>query len=92
MCIDAIEDLWRNNDDAKAPTTKVLTRWRPQIVAESKSASTPPLTNGTQQQHPDPRKDLSSSDAKHIPQGGVAADQAQGVDERKGSMPVAAAG
>lgn len=32
ICLDAIEDLWRNYDDAKIPTTKILTKWRPNIL------------------------------------------------------------
>ena len=68
ICIDALEDLWRNcaslllslpypliihtkldpltnsiDDDAKAPTTKLLTKWRPGVL-EDKS------TNGVRQE------------------------------------------
>ena len=32
ICIDAIEDLWRNYDDAKVATTKILTKWRPYVL------------------------------------------------------------
>ena len=87
MCIDAIEDLWRNNDDAKAPTRKLLIKWRPQVLPESKAVVAPAMTNGTQQQQPDPVRGPSAS----VAQGGVSEGQAQEV-ERKGSMPVAAAG
>ncbi|SLM40695.1 Symplekin/Pta1 [Lasallia pustulata] len=34
ICIDALEDLWRNYDDAKVPTTKVLAKWRPQVLQQ----------------------------------------------------------
>ena len=36
MCIDALEDLWRNYDDARAPTTKLLAKWRPHVLEEKK--------------------------------------------------------
>ena len=36
MCIDALEDLWRNYDDARAPTTKLLAKWRPGVLEEKK--------------------------------------------------------
>ena len=36
MCIDALEDLWRNYDDARVPTTKLLAKWRPGVLEEKK--------------------------------------------------------
>jgi len=47
--------------------------------------------NGTQQPPSDPGKDPSASSIP-VPLAAQAQDQAQGVEERKGSMPVAAAG
>ncbi|MCJ1229181.1 hypothetical protein MMC12_005846 [Toensbergia leucococca] len=42
ICIDALEDLWRNYDDAKGPTTKLLSKWRPHILERK--------TNGIKQE------------------------------------------
>ena len=93
MCIDAIEDLWRNNDDAKAPTKKLLAKWRPQVLPDSNAAVAPAMTNGAQQQQqPDSNKDPSDGTSAAAIQGGGAGEGQQGVEERKGSVPVAAAG
>jgi hypothetical protein len=35
MCLDALEDLWRNYDGAKAATGKLLARWRPHVLQET---------------------------------------------------------
>lgn len=32
MCIDALEDLWRNYEDARVAAAKLLTKWRPQLL------------------------------------------------------------
>ncbi|KAL8813711.1 MAG: hypothetical protein Q9223_000467 [Gallowayella weberi] len=49
MCTDALEDLWRNYDDAKAPTAKILKKIRPEVLAEeSSNAQRPPSTDGIQ--------------------------------------------
>ncbi|KAL8730625.1 MAG: hypothetical protein Q9166_003938 [cf. Caloplaca sp. 2 TL-2023] len=42
MCIDALEDLWRNFDDAKAPAAKLLKKLRPQILNEDPPNNPPP--------------------------------------------------
>ncbi|KAK3077753.1 hypothetical protein LTS18_009407 [Coniosporium uncinatum] len=34
ICIDALEDLWRNYDDAKGATAKLLQKWRPHVLQE----------------------------------------------------------
>ncbi|KAI9728264.1 MAG: hypothetical protein M1834_007757 [Cirrosporium novae-zelandiae] len=34
ICIDALEDLWRNYDDARGPAKKLLTKWRPHVLEE----------------------------------------------------------
>ncbi|EON64294.1 hypothetical protein W97_03525 [Coniosporium apollinis CBS 100218] len=34
LCVDALEDLWRNYDDARGPTAKVLNKWRPHVLQE----------------------------------------------------------
>ena len=59
MCIDALEDLWRNYDDARAPTAKLLAKWRPGVLEEKKkpvngmvddtkmATATPPPMQGT---------------------------------------------
>ncbi|KAF2836325.1 hypothetical protein M501DRAFT_267523 [Patellaria atrata CBS 101060] len=35
MCLDALEDLWRNYEDARPSTAKLLTKWRPQALQET---------------------------------------------------------
>lgn len=32
MCIDALEDLYNNYDDAKTSTAKFLKKWRPSVL------------------------------------------------------------
>ncbi|KAJ9668968.1 hypothetical protein H2201_000794 [Coniosporium apollinis] len=34
VCVDALEDLWRNYDDARGPAAKVLNKWRPHVLQE----------------------------------------------------------
>ncbi|MCJ1363454.1 hypothetical protein MMC16_002561 [Acarospora aff. strigata] len=46
LCIDALEDLWRNYDDARGPAKKLLTKWRPHIL-EQQAAN----TNGVHAEH-----------------------------------------
>ncbi|KAF9633714.1 Armadillo-like helical protein [Lasiodiplodia theobromae] len=41
LCIDAIEDLWRNYDGAKGLTTKLLTKWRPHVLQEAANGAAP---------------------------------------------------
>ncbi|MCJ1434683.1 hypothetical protein MMC27_004052 [Xylographa pallens] len=39
MCLDSLEDMWRNYDDARAPTRKLLAKWRPHVL-EADTANT----------------------------------------------------
>lgn len=39
LCIDAVEDLWKNYDGAKGLTTKLLTKWRPHVLQEAANGS-----------------------------------------------------
>lgn len=50
ICIDAVEELWRTNEDAKGPTTKLLMKWRPHVLppAAGKNAEAQQTTNGVQ--------------------------------------------
>ncbi|KAK7542905.1 uncharacterized protein J3D65DRAFT_615344 [Phyllosticta citribraziliensis] len=32
VCIDAVEDLWRNYEGAKSVTTKLISKWRPHLL------------------------------------------------------------
>ncbi|MCJ1388068.1 hypothetical protein MMC18_000912 [Xylographa bjoerkii] len=32
MCLDTLEDMWRHYDDARAPTRKLLAKWRPHVL------------------------------------------------------------
>ncbi|KZF23799.1 mRNA cleavage and polyadenylation specificity factor complex subunit [Xylona heveae TC161] len=34
ICIDALEDLWRNYEDARSSAAKLLARWRPQVLQQ----------------------------------------------------------
>ncbi|KAI9769665.1 MAG: hypothetical protein M1840_003902 [Geoglossum simile] len=34
LCLDVLEDLWRNYDDARAAAAKILTRWRPTVTQQ----------------------------------------------------------
>jgi len=31
-CLDVIEDLWRNYDDARPSAEKILKKWRPEVI------------------------------------------------------------
>ena len=43
LCLDALEDLRQNYDDARAPASKVLQKWRPALVQpKSDKPSAPP--------------------------------------------------
>ncbi|KAI9719190.1 MAG: hypothetical protein M1828_006283 [Chrysothrix sp. TS-e1954] len=35
ICLDAIEDLWRNNDSAKTATMSTMKRWRPLVLGQT---------------------------------------------------------
>ncbi|KAF2452702.1 hypothetical protein BDY21DRAFT_424984 [Lineolata rhizophorae] len=37
LCIDALEDLWRNYEDARAPAAKHLAKWRPQVLQQQQA-------------------------------------------------------
>ncbi|OCK96924.1 uncharacterized protein K441DRAFT_656220 [Cenococcum geophilum 1.58] len=34
ICLDALEDLWRNYDGAKTGSAKILTKWRPEVLQQ----------------------------------------------------------
>jgi symplekin len=38
-CVDALELLWRENEDAKGAAGKILGRWRPAVLEEGKVES-----------------------------------------------------
>ncbi|KAL8872737.1 MAG: hypothetical protein Q9174_001676 [Haloplaca sp. 1 TL-2023] len=42
ICIDALEDMWRNYDDAKIPASRFLKKLRPEILKESSTPDNPP--------------------------------------------------
>ncbi|KAB8356605.1 hypothetical protein FH972_024187 [Carpinus fangiana] len=35
ICIDALEDLWHNYEDARGASAKVLAKWRPEVLGEA---------------------------------------------------------
>lgn len=45
LCIDLLEDLWKNNNEAKPFTKKLLAKWRPEAL-ETEEVKTEP-TNGS---------------------------------------------
>ncbi len=85
IAIDALEDLWRNYDDAKAPAAKHLAKWRPQILASGSMPSTASSTKGVKSE--DPRSPLAP--AMPSSSTNVEGDQ---MGKNQGSPPVAAAG
>ncbi|KAL9127207.1 MAG: hypothetical protein Q9217_003863 [Psora testacea] len=93
ICIDAVEDLWRNYDDAKAPTTKILQKWRPHILPpkpQPQSQAQPPTqTNGALPPPAEPSDPRSPS----RPEASSASAKAEGeIKSPTAGMPVAAAG
>ena len=50
MCIDALEDLYTNYDDAKASTTKLLQKWRPAVLEVK--VEVPPVVTETKSPPP----------------------------------------
>ncbi|CAF9909350.1 MAG: hypothetical protein ALECFALPRED_005526 [Alectoria fallacina] len=59
IAIDALEDLWRNYDDAKAPTAKHLAKWRPEVLASESKPRQVSAPNG--KEHPEDSKPTLSS-------------------------------
>ncbi|KAI9838688.1 MAG: hypothetical protein M1819_005002 [Sarea resinae] len=50
LCIDAVEDLWKNYDDARVPARKLLSKWRPGVLQQNSTpaaTATPEAANGT---------------------------------------------
>ncbi|KAI9871477.1 MAG: hypothetical protein M1830_002877 [Pleopsidium flavum] len=45
ICVDALEDLWRNYEDAKCLTKKLLAKWRPHILQQETTNGVQPDTN-----------------------------------------------
>ncbi|MCJ1449792.1 hypothetical protein MMC28_000120 [Mycoblastus sanguinarius] len=85
IAIDALEDLWRNYDDAKAPAAKFLLKLRPQIMASETKPNTAPAKNGVQ---------LAEDTKNHTPSAPPADDTPDGeqMKNNPAGLPVAAAG
>ncbi|KAI4211253.1 MAG: hypothetical protein LQ351_005937 [Letrouitia transgressa] len=71
LCIDAIEELWRKYDDSKGPATKILSKWRPEVLAIG-SGSTTVRSSASITKSPTPADSKSqvpssSLDSKAIP-------------------------
>ena len=47
ICLDAIEDLWRNYDGAQTAASKVLAKWRPGILPSTAAPVSTPTGSGT---------------------------------------------
>ncbi|KAL9100606.1 MAG: hypothetical protein Q9163_004043 [Psora crenata] len=88
ICIDAVEDLWRNYDDAKAPAAKLLQKWRPHVLppvprAPQRTNEAAPPTAEPTESRSQPQPDTSPVDAM----------KAEGdMNTSTAGMPVAAAG
>ncbi|KAI9681165.1 MAG: hypothetical protein M1817_002447 [Caeruleum heppii] len=61
LCIDALEDLWRNYEDAKSAAAKVLMRWRPQALEFEQKPNGLKLESGNET--PLPSEPVQSSTA-----------------------------
>lgn len=88
IAIDALEDLWRNYDDAKAPTAKLLAKWRPQVLASESRPNLASAPNGLQ--HPED-SNSTYSPAPSLPSQGVKAED-ETMKKNHASQAVAAAG
>ena len=85
IAIDALEDLWRNYDDAKAPAAKHLAKWRPQVLASETKPITIPDTNGIKSQGPKGSTPLPfTPDATKV--------ESEQMGNQQAGPPVAAAG
>ena len=84
ICIDAVEDLWRNFEDARAPAQKLLVKWRPSVLPPRPAleADAP-----KQQQQSGPGQFAEPGGGKT----GTAAESGSG-EQLKAGTPVAAAG
>lgn len=85
MALDALEDLWRNYDDAKAPATKHLAKWRPQVLGSETKPSTASNTNGVKPE------DTRSPPSSALP-ATLAKAESEQMGQNQASPPVAAAG
>ena len=77
ICLDAVEDLWRDFEDARLPAQKLLTQWRPGVLPP------PPLPPPT----PAAENGAAQSPSAPSPNG-----TAQGEEQMKAGTAVAAAG
>ena len=84
IALDALEDLWRNHDDAKAFAAKPLAKWRPDVLASETKPSTGQNFTGEKQQ----------GDAGPPPPSSTNALKTEGeqMEKFQGSRPVIAAG
>ncbi|KAL8791036.1 MAG: hypothetical protein Q9213_000243 [Squamulea squamosa] len=58
ICVDALVDLWRNFEDAKAPAAKLLKKLRPEVLNEdSPKDPSPPSTERVKSPPPSESKD-----------------------------------
>lgn len=85
IAIDALEDLWRNYDGAKAPAAKHLAKWRPQVIAADSKPSTASNTNGVKPEDPRSPPPLPAPSTSSNVEG-------EQVRKTQGSPAVAAAG
>ncbi|KAG8530783.1 uncharacterized protein KY384_004140 [Bacidia gigantensis] len=85
-CIDALEDLWRNNDDARAPAAKLLQKWRPHVLPPA-----PPKQEKPVDPTPAPLPGTKASDPAIAPESSVKSEGDLKSPTTTG-LPVAAAG
>ncbi|KAK4696411.1 hypothetical protein P7C71_g1492, partial [Lecanoromycetidae sp. Uapishka_2] len=85
MSLDALEDLWRNYDDAKAPAAKHLVKWRPQVLALDIKPNKESNLNGIKIEGPrsPPPQAITSTSTRA---------ESEQMEQNQASLPVAAAG
>lgn len=85
MALDALEDLWRNYDDAKTPAARHLAKWRPQVLVSETEPPAATVTNGVKPE--DPRKSPPSAVILNATKA-----ESEPMEQNQASPPVAAVG
>lgn len=72
MCLDAVEDLWRDFDDARVPAQKLLAKWRPSVLPPPPPPLEPAEESGAGGQAPAGIGSNGSAQAEEQMKGGTA--------------------
>lgn len=89
MCLDAVEDLWRDFEDARLPAQKLLMKWRPGVLP---SQPPPPPPFPPPPPSDPPSKSVAENGAAQSPAEVGSNETAQAEEQLKGGTAVAAAG